>query len=504
MASLPDDLRQLIEHDQQTARPLLQDLAARLPNSAEAQSLLAHSYLRSLEAGPALEHYRRAHQLEPQNLFYRQQMGLCAVAAGDYAAAYDFYAKAREIAPTEHSEAMAALMLHRLGRLQDAVQAYSALLGRLKRDHIESPHALRGMTMLLRDLGAPISADRYLHDFISVFRLDAPKVAAMVMERETSIDFHGWTRFAHKSELARSLGRRLRLGGQTPRFPETFALPEDREALLAHATENPGAIYIAKPERGTGGQGIKLTRNAWELADASGCVVQRYVERPYLVDGRKGHVRLYGLVTSLDPFRAYLYRDGVVRFAPEPYELSDAGLADPHRHITNTALHIGHPGLVVSEDAAQENVGAIWSLGAYLERLKADGVDIEALRAELRTLMVGFLQVVASEGVFAEQARAGPRRAFPAKLFGLDVLIDADSQPWLIEAQRKPALGGNALVRKINGRMFQTLFEMSCGYLIEDVMPAERIAELAKDRRAQLQREFEVEDAHRGQFERIA
>jgi len=122
----------------------------------------------------------------------------------------------------------------------------------------------------------------------------------------------------------------------------------------------------------------------------------------------------------------------------------------------------------------------------------------------LRTLMVGFLQVVASEGVFAEQARAGPRRAFPAKLFGLDVLIDADSQPWLIEAQRKPALGGNALVRKINGRMFQTLFEMSCGYLIEDVMPAERIAELAKDRRAQLQREFEVEDAHRGQFERIA
>jgi len=502
MASLPDDLRQLIEHDQQTARPLLMDLAARMPNSAEAQSLLAHSYLRSLEAGAALEHYRRAHQLDPNNLFYRQQMGLCAVAVGDYAAAYEFYAKAREIAPSEHSEAMAALMLHRLGRLQEAVQAYSALLGRLKRDHIESPHALRGMTMLLRDLVAPISADRYLHDFISVFRLDPAKVAAMVMERETSIDFHGWTRFAHKSELARALSRRA--GGQSPRFPETFALPEDRDALLAYAAANPGAIYIGKPERGTGGQGIKLTRNAAELADATGCVVQRYVERPYLVDGRKSHVRLYGLVTSLDPFRAYLYRDGVVRFAPEPYELSDAGLADVHGHITNTALHIGHPSLVVSEDAAQENVGAIWSLGAYLERLKADGVDVEALRAELRTLMVGFLHVVASEGLFAEQARAGPRRAFPAKLFGLDVLIDADGKPWLIEAQRKPALGGNALVRKINGRMFQTLFEMSCGYLIEDVMPAERIAELAKDRRALLQREFEVEDAFRGQFERVS
>ena len=66
---------------------------------------------------------------------------------------------------------------------------------------------------------------------------------------------------------------------------------------------------------------------------------------------------------------------------------------------------------------------------------------------------------------FAAQAKAAPRRAFPYKLFGLDVLIDADGKPWLIEAQRKPALGGNALVRKVNGQMFQTIFEMSCGYV---------------------------------------
>ena len=56
-------------------------------------------------------------------------------------------------------------------------------------------------------------------------------------------------------------------------------------------------------------------------------------------------------------------------------------LANVHRHITNTALHRGHPDLVVSEDADQENVGAVWSLNAYLERMKADGFDAEAVRA---------------------------------------------------------------------------------------------------------------------------
>jgi tetratricopeptide (TPR) repeat protein len=502
MATLSDDMRQLIEYNQQFARPLLQDLAAKMPASAEAQGLLAQSYLRSLEFAPALENYRRAHEIDPKNLFFRQQMGLCHLVGGDYAGAYDCFSKAKEIAPTEHSEVMAALMLHRLGRLQEAITAYSAILARLKRDHVEAPHALRGMAMLLRDAGAVIAADRYLHEFIAVYRFDPARVGGMVMERETSIDFHGWTKFAHKSELGRALNRSL---GQPhePRFPRTFVLPEDRDAFTTYSAENPDAVYISKPERGTGGQGMIITRNPQDLIARQGCVVQRYVERPYLVEGKKGHVRLYGLVTSLEPFRAYLYRDGIVRFAPEPYDLSDGNLANVHRHITNTALHRGHPGLTVSEDAKEENVGAIWSLNAYLDRMKADGVDTEAVRVELRQLMLGFLHVVAREGVFASQIKAAPRHAFPYKLFGLDVLIDADGKPWLIEAQRKPALGGNALVRKVNGQMFHSIFEMSCGYLIEDGMTAERIASLAKDRNAQLQREFEIETAHKGQFERV-
>src|SRR4051794_30357470 len=102
---LSDDLRQLIEHDQKSARPLLHDLVERLPQSPEARALLAQSYLRSLEAAPALQHYRIAHGLEPKNLGIRHQMGLCAVALGDYEAALKIYQDAVEIAPTEHSEA---------------------------------------------------------------------------------------------------------------------------------------------------------------------------------------------------------------------------------------------------------------------------------------------------------------------------------------------------------------------------------------------------------------
>ena len=61
MSSLNADFRQLIEREQREARPLLAEIAARMPHSAEARALLGAAYLRNLESAPALEHYRAAH-----------------------------------------------------------------------------------------------------------------------------------------------------------------------------------------------------------------------------------------------------------------------------------------------------------------------------------------------------------------------------------------------------------------------------------------------------------
>src|ERR1700677_357125 len=106
MATLVEDLRQVIERDQWAARPLLHDLVDRLPKSIEARALLAQSYLRSLEARPALEHYRRAHELEPKNIAILHQMGLCATALGDYEAALTIFRDANAVTANEHSQSM--------------------------------------------------------------------------------------------------------------------------------------------------------------------------------------------------------------------------------------------------------------------------------------------------------------------------------------------------------------------------------------------------------------
>jgi tetratricopeptide (TPR) repeat protein len=497
---LSDDIRDLIEHDTGEAQHLLHGLAQALPKSVEAHQLLAQSHLRRLEFAQALIHYRETLALDPKNDDALRNVGFCLLAMGDNQGALAAFQSAFEASAGAGSLRYIALLSHRLGRVEEAIKAYERLLSNCQPTSSEIPVALQGLAAALRDAGRPIVADDYLRQLIDRCRREPLSLTSGLVSRNNSDDFHEWSPLADKARLAAALSARKALD-PAGRFPETFVLPADRAALAAFAKgPDAPALYIVKPIRGSGGQGISVTADVAAALDRQEVVVQRYIDRPYLIEGRKGHCRIYCLVTSADPLRAYVYSEGIVRIAPEIYDPRPDSGGEVSMHVTNTALHVGHPGLTISQDANQDDVGSIRSLSALLRRMTADGLDGAAVFDEIKALAEWFVRLLAADGLFARQAASGPPRGFPAKLFGLDVLVDADGHPWLIEMQRTPAARGAPLMEKINGEMYVTNFRMGHAPLIDDATPSELLAALRADDGARRRREAELEFAARGKF----
>ena len=60
-------------------------------------------------------------------------------------------------------------------------------------------------------------------------------------------------------------------------FPESWTLPTESYQLKDYAAENPNLIYIVKPEGGSQGRGIYLTRKLDGTSFMKKMVIQRYL-----------------------------------------------------------------------------------------------------------------------------------------------------------------------------------------------------------------------------------
>ena len=67
--------------------------------------------------------------------------------------------------------------------------------------------------------------------------------------------------------------------------------------------------------------------------------MQRYIKNPLLLNGYKFDLRIYVLVTSFDPLKIYMFKDGLVRLATVPYSTSKASLKQRFVHLTNYSVN---------------------------------------------------------------------------------------------------------------------------------------------------------------------
>lgn len=96
---------------------------------------------------------------------------------------------------------------------------------------------------------------------------------------------------------------------------------------------------IVKPEASSQGKGIYLTKDIDEIQEEN-CVVQFYIEKPFLMEKMKFDLRLYVLVSGINPLRIFLSKEGLARLATKNYEhIADENLEDMTMHLTNYAIN---------------------------------------------------------------------------------------------------------------------------------------------------------------------
>ena len=206
-------------------------------------------------------------------------------------------------------------------------------------------------------------------------------------------------------------------------------------------------LWIVKPSLSSQGRNISLvTDPTTHIVSSQPAVCQRYIGRPHLIDGHKYDLRIYVLVTSCRPLRAYLCRQGLCRFSSAVYTPLDP--SNLLAHLTNSSLNKRSS---LSATAAFPHK---WTLTRYLSHTHTTPAALHRFWHRLTHLvLLTLLPLVADVG------NTGGSGAF--ELFGFDVLVDDRRRLWLLEVNKSPAIAVSGEEdRLVKGAMLNDLLDV--------------------------------------------
>ena len=106
---------------------------------------------------------------------------------------------------------------------------------------------------------------------------------------------------------------------QYDRAPLTWSLTSKYEVkrLQEYISSHKKASFIVKPNAGCQGDGMMIFKDLKDLhvsIDNADVVIQRYLDKPLIIDELKFDLRIYIVVVGIDQPKAYICDEGLARF----------------------------------------------------------------------------------------------------------------------------------------------------------------------------------------------
>ncbi|KAM6177631.1 tubulin--tyrosine ligase [Rhynchocyon petersi] len=219
--------------------------------------------------------------------------------------------------------------------------------------------------------------------------------------------------------------------------PMNNSRTDEREFFLASYNKRKeggeGNIWIAKSSAGAKGEGILISSEATELLDfidnqGQVHVIQKYLEHPLLLEPghRKFDIRSWVLVDH--QYNIYLYREGVLRTASEPYDVNN--FQDKTCHLTNHCIQKEYSKNYGKYEEGNEMF--FEEFNQYL--MSALNITLES------SILLQIKNIIRSCLLSVEPAISTKHLPYQSfQLFGFDFMVDEELKVWLIEVNGAPA-----------------------------------------------------------------
>ncbi|KAK3249703.1 hypothetical protein CYMTET_7075 [Cymbomonas tetramitiformis] len=198
-------------------------------------------------------------------------------------------------------------------------------------------------------------------------------------------------------------------------------------------------VWVLKPAGKSRGRGIKLYNQldmimhyiGEETPEDDHWIIQKYMEHPLILFGRKFDIRQWVLVTNWNPLTVWFYDECYLRFCAEDFTLTD---------VDNNFQHLSNNSIAKYSDKFDEEgmgEGNMWEVQQFVRYLQRNYGEAEAnaiwskVNADMRSIVKMTMECAQAE----VEARRGS-----CELYGYDFCIDSDFKVWLIEINCSPSL----------------------------------------------------------------
>ena len=193
---------------------------------------------------------------------------------------------------------------------------------------------------------------------------------------------------------------------------------------------------------------MKSTGEKKGLYKSNKIILQKYIEKPLLYNGRKFDVRLWVLLTHTNEI--YLFREGHLKATSFNYTSESTDL---YIHLTNYSVQKYNDnfqkfecGNEISFDELQESLNKYYNLNLDIR---------QELLPKLKNIIF-----ISMESVKKLINKFHRKNCF--EIFGYDFMFDADLNPFLIEVNTNPGLEiSSPLIKKLVPRMIDDAFRLT-------------------------------------------